>query len=411
MDPTIPDTGYGAEQNAAHSPAPLLSIGVPVFNGAAHLREALDSLLAQDVGDLELVISDNASTDATLEICQEYAARDSRVRYHRNETNIGLAHNYNRTFELSRGRFFMWGSDDDVWDPRFAGLCIQRLKQAPEAVLCSSDVTFIAHDGSSVADRSFEPLDMRGMSVRERMHDVTRQAAAFSIFAIIRPEALRKTGLFQPMIGPDSRLLFELALAGEFLCVPERLVRYRVRPAGFSDDLHAERVEDPASAPAPRWTNGAREFLRVVSDSGLPSDLVEQIQRDFVSTLVFENSDWLVGILREAGRLEDNVMPAYDVRGDLICESLQLPTTGPPMPVVEAWNLRPGMRARLLRSTLLRLLWPFTERQERLNEMLAETAERVAHLEHEMEWLRRSERRLERLRRDSERYASSAPQM
>lgn len=400
MDPAISGIGCSSRQGESQGATPLLSIGLPVFNGAEHLREALDSLLSQDVGDLELIICDNASTDATPEICREYVGRDSRVRYHRNDTNIGLARNYNRTFELARGRFFMWGSDDDVWDSRFARLCIQHLEQVPEAVLCSSEVDFIAHDGSPVADRSFEPLDMRGMSVRERMHDVTRQAAAFSIFAVIRSEVLRGTGLFQPMVGPDSRLLFELALAGEFLCVPERLFSYRVRPAEFSGDLHAERMEKPDEAPAPRWTNGAREFLRVVSDAGLPPDVARQIAEDFIDTLVFENSDWLVGILREAGQLGDNLMPPVAARRGLIRESLQLPTTPSPPFDSRAWHTQPGMRARLLRSAALRLLLPFTERQERLNGMILDYAEKVARLEYEVEWLRLNERRLERLRRE-----------
>src|SRR5436190_12174806 len=93
---------------------PIVSIGLPVFNGERYLRQALDSLLGQDFQDFELIISDNASTDRTAEICRAYVAKDRRIRYYRNESNIGSAPNYRRVFELARGEFFKWCSHDDV---------------------------------------------------------------------------------------------------------------------------------------------------------------------------------------------------------------------------------------------------------------------------------------------------------
>ena len=77
---------------------PLVSIGLPVYNGENYVRQALDSLLAQDYESFELIVSDNASTDATQQICLEYASQDSRIRYHRNEVNIGLYNNFTRVF-------------------------------------------------------------------------------------------------------------------------------------------------------------------------------------------------------------------------------------------------------------------------------------------------------------------------
>ena len=85
---------------------PLVSIGMPVFNGDRYLEKALDSILEQTLDDFELVICDNASTDRTGEICRDYAARDRRIRYLRDDTNIGAHPNYNRTFAEARGRYF-----------------------------------------------------------------------------------------------------------------------------------------------------------------------------------------------------------------------------------------------------------------------------------------------------------------
>lgn len=87
---------------------PLVSIGMPVYNGEKYIRQALDSLLAQDYGHFELIISDNASTDGTPEICREYAARDSRIAYYRNQENMGAAWNFKRVLDLAAGEYFMW---------------------------------------------------------------------------------------------------------------------------------------------------------------------------------------------------------------------------------------------------------------------------------------------------------------
>ena len=79
---------------------PRVSIGLPVCNGENYLKQALDSIMAQTYTDFELIISDNASTDRTAQICKEYANRDPRIRYYRNEKNLGAARNFNYVFEL-----------------------------------------------------------------------------------------------------------------------------------------------------------------------------------------------------------------------------------------------------------------------------------------------------------------------
>ena len=99
--------------------SPPLTIGLPVYNGETHVGIALDDILEQTFGDFELVISDNASTDRTSEICREYAARDPRIRYDRNPHNLGIGPNVNRVFELSQTRYFKWISHDDRHDPTF----------------------------------------------------------------------------------------------------------------------------------------------------------------------------------------------------------------------------------------------------------------------------------------------------
>src|SRR5688500_7627492 len=91
---------------------PLLSIALPVYNGERYLRETLDSLLNQSFADYELVIVDNASTDATEAIAREYADGDGRITYHRNPENVGAARNFNAAFEMTSGRYFKWAAHD-----------------------------------------------------------------------------------------------------------------------------------------------------------------------------------------------------------------------------------------------------------------------------------------------------------
>src|SRR6267142_2279410 len=116
-------------------PVPKVSIGLPVYNGEKYLRFALNSVLQQTHDDFELIISDNASTDATQKICREYAAKDQRIRYDRNETNIGAVGNYNRVFELGRGEFFKWASHDDEFHPSLIEKCLKVFEQSPASAV------------------------------------------------------------------------------------------------------------------------------------------------------------------------------------------------------------------------------------------------------------------------------------
>jgi len=98
---------------------PLVSIGVPVYNGSKFLRESLDSIAAQTYQNIEVVVSDNASTDQTPDICAEFAVRDRRFRHVRLAENIGGVPNHNHVFSLTRGKYFMWGSHDDMFAPSY----------------------------------------------------------------------------------------------------------------------------------------------------------------------------------------------------------------------------------------------------------------------------------------------------
>ena len=127
-----------------------VSIGVPVYNGETYLPQALDSLLAQTYPDVEIVISDNASTDATENICRDYANRDDRIRYYREDVNRGLSWNFNRVFELSRGEYFKWAAADDICVPEFVERCVDVLDEDKSIVCCHARTTKIDPSGTKL---------------------------------------------------------------------------------------------------------------------------------------------------------------------------------------------------------------------------------------------------------------------
>ena len=224
-------------------PVPKVSIGLPVYNGENYLRLAIDSILTQDYTDFELIISDNASADATQEICREYTARDCRIRYYRNEINIGASGNYKRVFELARGGLFKWAAHDDVHLPAFLSRCIEVFDKAPSTVvLVYPRAEVIDSDGRRMSELS-ESLHTARSRPHQRVADVLRNVAwATAQFGLFRSGALRKTRLIDGFFASDWVLLLELAILGEIWEIPEILFQRRSHP-GISTNTNKTRAE------------------------------------------------------------------------------------------------------------------------------------------------------------------------
>ena len=218
---------------------PRVSIGMPVYNGAQHLPAALDSLLNQTFGDFEILLSDNASTDQTEEICRAYAAKDRRIRYTRLEQNIGAAGNFNKVFREAGGDYFKWAAHDDVCLPPFLSRCVETLDAAPPtAVLCMPKTTLIDGRGVVIANQD-DNLDLRQPRPATRLARFATAILAsgcHAVFGLIRAESLRRTRLIGPFVGSDVVLLGELALEGELWELPDRLFHSRIH-AGCSHQI------------------------------------------------------------------------------------------------------------------------------------------------------------------------------
>jgi glycosyltransferase involved in cell wall biosynthesis len=256
---------------------PRLSIGLPVYNGEDYLEDAIEALLDQSYENLELIISDNASTDSTADICQRYAKEDSRVRYFRQPRNIGLSPNHNFVFDQSRGEFFKWGAADDLYARDLLRSCVEALDERPDVVLAHSWSAVI--DGHGRVTQSLEyPLatDSPLAPVRFRSilfgssglfpktpggRDLVRidnrgALRACDEYGVIRSDVLRKIPPLGSYHHSDRIINIELALHGPFHQTPDWLYFRRDHPDRTYNASTTVRsrcaILDPARA---SWTN------------------------------------------------------------------------------------------------------------------------------------------------------------
>jgi len=249
---------------------PRVSIGLPVFNGENYLAEALDSLLAQTYTDFELIISDNASTDRTEEICRTYAVKDERVDYHRNEANVGAARNFNQLFALASGEYFKWAAHDDLCAPEYLRKCVEALDRESDVVLCYPKTSIINARGELV-EYYTDGFSLRSPKPHQRLRDVFRAPGLCNpVFGLIRASALRRTALIGNYAAADRVLLAELALLGQFYEVPEHLFFRRGHPqrslAANVTDNEIAAWFDPALRKRillPRWRRFS-EYIKAI---------------------------------------------------------------------------------------------------------------------------------------------------
>jgi glycosyltransferase involved in cell wall biosynthesis len=215
---------------SGHTPA--ASIGLPVYNGEKYLADALDSIVGQSYTDFELIISDNASTDQTEEICRAYERSDPRVRYVRNPSNLGAAKNFNRVFELSSGEYFKWASYDDVLGPDFLARCVEVLDGDPSVVLCHAKTGRIDEHGDQVGVyEEYQYLRLGSARPHERFFDLIRLDHSCNIvFGVARSSAVALTSLIGPYSGSDRPFLAQMGMLGKFVELPDVLFFRRDHP-------------------------------------------------------------------------------------------------------------------------------------------------------------------------------------
>lgn len=251
-------TGRDAER-ALTRPRPVIGIGVPVYNGAQYLTPAIESLLAQSFDDFDMIISDNASTDETPEICREFARRDPRVRYVRQPRNIGGPRNWSFVARQTQGQYFKWAAANDVCHRDMLLKCKQVLDEQRSAVLVFPRTQIINEIGRQ-GEVYEDVLELLDADPCERFVQLlTKIGLNNAQHGLIRTAPLLQTGLEAPYPASDITLLAELALHGTFVQLPEVLFFRRVAAGAttlLQTPAEVRRFNDPLrrhGASFPLW--------------------------------------------------------------------------------------------------------------------------------------------------------------
>ncbi|HEU0198941.1 MAG TPA: glycosyltransferase family 2 protein [Burkholderiaceae bacterium] len=243
--------------------APLVSLGLPVFNGERFLARALDTVLSQTYADFELIISDNASTDATPDIVREYAARDPRLRPFRQRFNIGIGNNWSFVAQMARGTLFKWISSNDEYAPTLLEKCVSVMARDPTVALCYGLTQFIDEAGNRLdvhvgdfSALSDDPVE-RYRVVRRKLHLSTSIQSG-----VVRLDAVRRCGFMGNYRDSDRVLIAGLALEGKFVLLPEVLFYRRwgrTVATPLRTPLEVEQMYRPQARRAPYFFNVPRQ--------------------------------------------------------------------------------------------------------------------------------------------------------
>ena len=193
---------------------PLVSIGMPLHNEERFINAALESLRAQDYPNFEIIVSDNASTDRTFEICQQLAATDPRIRLERAQENRGATANFQYVLDQARGTYFMWASGHDLWSPNLVTECVNSLECNHSACIAFATSSWIGVDDETLQKMSGWS-DTRGLGPAARFFTIL-WGNMHPILGLIRADQLRACGPIPALVGGDLVLLAGLALRGDF---------------------------------------------------------------------------------------------------------------------------------------------------------------------------------------------------
>ena len=258
--------------------SPLVSIGVPIYNDAPWLANALEHLLAQEYQNLEIILADDGSTDGSREICHEYASRDGRIRYFEHKHNLGALWNHKFVFDVSKGDYFAWASGHDYLHHSFISRLIEALQANTSVVMCCSQSVFINENGE-VLRTAKGGLDTRGLSSTDRLESLLRHlvsgGTANIFYGLYRREILAQLNFARKVDGYDIIMLGEMSLLGEMIQL-NQILYYRLVK---DDESGKERAERHARMVlnAQGYTPGilmphfvaANEFLRLSDETQL----------------------------------------------------------------------------------------------------------------------------------------------
>ncbi|MCP4673162.1 MAG: glycosyltransferase family 2 protein [Desulfobacula sp.] len=206
---------------------PPVSIGMPIYNEETFLEASVASILNQEYDNFELIISDNASSDKTEQICLELARKDRRIKYIRNDTNLGAIANFCKVFDLATGEYFMFAGGHDLWSPGFIQKCLKTLQDYPSSVLAFPSTIWIDEDNQHL-NKGTSFYDTRGFDIISRYVFVL-WGPMNPVYGLIRMDALKKIRMNIQMLGGDLIVLTELAFLGQFAYISDAIWYRRIK--------------------------------------------------------------------------------------------------------------------------------------------------------------------------------------
>ncbi len=263
---------------------PTVSIGMPAYNSASTLRAAIDCLLNQSFRDFELIVSDNASTDETWSIIQEYADRDSRVVGLRQPHNIGANGNYTAVFCASTGRYFKWASSNDWCAPGFLASCVEHLEANPDVAMVGPRTRLFFETPTDARDYPSD-ISLEDTNPVERFIRLSQTLALNNVMnGLVRKEILDSTRLIEHYPGADIVLVGHIALLGKIGLLPDYLFYRRMdseTATAMMDEAARQRHHYPSKTSRslfPTWRFMAGLFRAVCSAKLSGSDTLRAME-------------------------------------------------------------------------------------------------------------------------------------
>ncbi len=221
--------------------APKVFIGMPVYNGERFIKEAVDSLLSQSFSDFTLFISDDSSTDKTGNICREYAEKNARVQYYRQEKNLGMFANFKFVMDKADTEYFMWAAQDDVWEKDFLEMCVKKLDAEKDISIAATGIADVDSFGRTLR----ELHDFPSLSGKPRIASVARYVLQPEIlgkcnimYSLFRLSTIRHLwDIYPQRVEWGSDYHFSLAAISHFGIYIEPKILFKKRHGGSSNPL------------------------------------------------------------------------------------------------------------------------------------------------------------------------------
>ncbi len=276
---------------------------MPLYNEERHVALAIESWLTQSYQNIELVISDNCSTDQTYAICQRYAERDTRIILGRNPTNLGATYNCRKVLDSGKGKYFIFSAGHDGRSPELLSTCVPALEAQPNVVLAYPQALWMDSEGNSLGNiagcietRGMEPLSRLAMALWGLGY-------AAPVYGLFKTDALKRGSIGKVMLAPDVLLLCELALLGEFAYIPAPLLHMRRQPdfgswSAYVGKLFSLPLAD-LSAPGIFWQM-IEEFARTLGAYFADEGTRHQVMGLVVQGVMFKYGSMLPGLLNES---------------------------------------------------------------------------------------------------------------